>query len=172
MTDHAAFLDATLPHLDVVWNVARRMAADQASAEDLVQETYLRAFRSYQTKGTGDMRSWLVAICLNTARSEFRRSQRRPQEEPMTALLSATTSGGDVAGGALAALERQALGRMLAELPEAQRTAIVLVDLAGLTAHEAATVVGAPRGTVLARIHRGRRRLARLLEREGIRRGP
>jgi hypothetical protein len=62
MTDHAAFLDATLPHLDVVWNVARRMAANPALAEDLVQETYLRAFRSYDSKSTGEMRSWLVAL--------------------------------------------------------------------------------------------------------------
>jgi len=172
MTDHAAFLDATLPHLDVVWNVAPRTAPDRASAEDLVQETYLRALLSYQTKRAGDMRSWLVPICLNAARSEFRRSQRRPQEEPMTALPSVTTSGGDVAVEAVAALERQALGRAMAELPESQRTAIVLVDLAGLTAREAAAVIGAPSGTILARIHRGRRRLARLLEHEGIRRGP
>jgi RNA polymerase sigma-70 factor (ECF subfamily) len=173
MTDHAAFLDATLPHLDVVWNVARRMAPDPASAEDLVQETYLRAFRSYQTKGAGEMRSWLVAICLNTARSELRRRRRRPQEEPGATLrLSAAASGDDVAAEALTALERQALGRALDELPEPQRTAIVLVDLAGLTAREAAVVVGAPRGTILARIHRGRRQLARLLEREGVRDDP
>src|SRR6266849_1909922 len=169
MTDHASFLDATLPHLDVVWNVARRMAADPASAEDLVQETYLRAFRSYAGKGAGDMRSWLVAICLNVARSEFRRSQRRPQHEPQADLpLTRAVGGDDVAAEAVAALERQALSRALAELPEPQRTAIVLVDLGGLTAAEAAAVVGAPRGTILARVHRGRRHLAQLLEREGI----
>jgi RNA polymerase sigma-70 factor, ECF subfamily len=171
MTDHAVFLDATLPHLDVVWNVARRMAADSALAEDLVQETYLRAFRGYQTKGTGEMRSWLVAICLNAARSEFRRSQRRPQEEPVASLPLVAASGGDAAAEALAGLERQALGRALAELPEPQRISIVLVDLAGLTAREAATVMGTPRGTVLARVHRGRRHLARVLEREGIQHG-
>jgi RNA polymerase sigma-70 factor (ECF subfamily) len=171
MTDHAAFLDATLPHLDAVWNVARRMAGDPASAEDLVQETYLRAFRSYQTKGTGAMRSWLVAICLNAARSEFRRGQRRPQEESATAIPIATAAAGDVAVEAIAALDREALGRALAELPAPQRIAIVLVDLAGLTAREAAAAVGAPRGTILARVHRGRRRLAGLLEQEVIRHG-
>jgi RNA polymerase sigma-70 factor (ECF subfamily) len=72
----------------------------------------------------------------------------------------------------MASLERQALGRALAQLPEPQRIAIVLVDLAGLTAAEAAAVEGAPRGTILARVHRGRRRLAQLLEREGIHHGP
>ena len=173
MTDHAVFLDATLPHLDVVWNVARRMAPDAAAVEDLVQETYLRAFRSYGGKGTGEMRSWLVAICLNAARSEFRRSQRRPAEEPAASPSAAlTVPGDDVADQALAELDRQALGRGLRSLPEAQLIAIVLVDLAGLTAREAAQVVDAPRGTILARVHRGRRHLAQLLEREGIRHGP
>jgi RNA polymerase sigma-70 factor (ECF subfamily) len=170
MTDHAAFLDTTLPHLDVVWNVARRLAPDPASAEDLVQETYLRAYRSYGTKGSGEIRSWLVAICLNTARSEFRRRQRRPQTEPDASLFMTTLAGDDdVAGEALATVEREALGQCLAELPQPQRTAIVLVDLAGLTAAEAAVVVGAPRSTILARIHRGRRHLALLLEQQGIR---
>jgi RNA polymerase sigma-70 factor (ECF subfamily) len=77
-----------------------------------------------------------------------------------------------VAATALAAVQREALTQTLAELPEAQRVAIVLVDLAGLTAQEAADVLGAPRGTILARVHRGRRQLACLLEGEGIRDGP
>jgi RNA polymerase sigma-70 factor (ECF subfamily) len=171
MTDQSAFLDATLPHLDALWNVARRMAPDPASAEDLVQETWLRAFRSYHTQGSGDLRSWLVAICMNTARSEFRRHRRRPQEQS-GASIPATPSDVDVAATALAAVQREALTQTLAELPEAQRVAIVLVDLAGLTAQEAADVLGAPRGTILARVHRGRRQLACLLEGEGIRDGP
>jgi RNA polymerase sigma-70 factor (ECF subfamily) len=111
MIDHAAFLDATLPHLDAVWNVARRMAQNAASAEDLVQETYLRAFRSYQTQGSGDMRAWLVAICMNTARSEYRRSRRRPQEEP-EASFPTPAADDDVLAAALAALEREALTRV------------------------------------------------------------
>jgi RNA polymerase sigma-70 factor (ECF subfamily) len=172
MTDHAAFLDTTLPLLDVVWNVARRMAPDRASAEDLVQETYLRAYRSFDTKASVETRSSLIAICLNTARSEFRRSQRRPQTEPHGSLVVATSGGDDIAAEALAKIERAALGRALAELPEPQRIAIVLVDLAGLTASEAGMVTGAPRGTILARIHRGRRHLAHLLEKQGIRRDP
>jgi RNA polymerase sigma-70 factor (ECF subfamily) len=119
------------------------------------------------------MRSWLVAICLNAARSEFRRSQRRPEEKPAASLTAAlTVPGDDVADEALAELDRQALGRALASLPEPQRIAIMLVDLGGLTAREAAEVVDVPRGTILARVHRGRRHLAQLLEREGIRDGP
>lgn len=74
-----AFLGSTMAHLDVVWSISRRSNADPAAAEDLVQETYGRAWAGFAAKGEGDVRSWLVAICLNAARSERRRGLRRPQ---------------------------------------------------------------------------------------------
>lgn len=79
---HQLFLDATLPHLDVVWGIARRMSADPAGAEDLVQETYARTWRGFANQGRGDVRSWLVAICLNAGRTELRRGQRSPRIAP------------------------------------------------------------------------------------------
>ncbi len=171
MNDETLFLDATLGHLDVVWAVARRLATDHHRAEDLVQETYLRAFSGFADKRDGDTRSWLIAICLNAARSDARRAKRRPIETGDSPLTNAA-SGADVADAALASVERAAVARALAELSEAQRVAVVLVDIGGLSAREAAEVLGAPRGTVLARVHRGRRKLAELLEREGVRGGP
>ncbi|MGI8985074.1 MAG: RNA polymerase sigma factor [Acidimicrobiales bacterium] len=170
MTDQR-FLDATLPHLDVVWSIARRMSPDAAGAEDLVQETYARAWRGFADQGRGDLRSWMVAICMNAARSEIRRSRRRP----VTLLPDAAAdraAGHDVEGDAVAGIEREAVARALAALPEPQRRAVVLVDIGGLSAREAAEVEGAPRGTILARVHRGRRQLAALLEREGLHHGP
>ena len=167
---HRRFLNATLPHLDAVYNVARRLARDLALADDLVQETYLRAFKGFAGYQGGSMRGWLVSICLNTARSEARRAQRRPGEA-LEANFEVASGDDDVSEEAMASLERDAIVRALARLPEAQRTSVVLVDVAGLTAAEAADLLACPRGTVLARVHRGRRRLATLLEREGIHRG-
>ncbi len=171
MTDQP-FLDATMAHLDVVWSIARRMSPGPADAEDLVQETYARAWRGFADQGRGDVRSWLVAICLNAARSELRRTRRRPVTLIDGSELEQHEATADVSADALASVERQAVSRALAALPEAQRRAIVLVDIGGLTAREAAEIEGSPRGTILARLHRGRRQLAVLADRKGLHRGP
>ena len=165
------FLAATMPHLDAVWSVARRMATDPSGAEDLVQETYLRAFRSFAQQGRGELRSWLVAICVNVARSEYRRIRRRPSEQLSAEPVAWYDPDGDAATIALARLDKAAVEDALGRLPEAQRTAIVMMDLAGLTAREVGEALGVPRGTILARVHRGRQRLAGVLEREGLRDG-
>ena len=168
---HQLFLDATMPHLDLVWSIARRMSADHAGAEDLVQETYARAWRGFANQGRGDVRAGLGTICLNVGRSELRRGLRSPRIAPGFDEASDAPSAVDVSGDALASLDREAVAQALAALPLVQRRAIVLVDIGGLSAREAAEIEQAPRGTILARVHRGRRRLAVLLEREGVRRG-
>jgi len=177
--DHRAFLDATLPYLDVVWQVARHAAGDGQDPEDLVQETYLRAYAAFGSYRGENTRAWLAAICLNAGRSEARRRRRRPWEVPARALLDAlpvVRAGGgqaapDVADVVIAGLDAQAVSRCLALLPEQQRVAIVLMDVAGYTARETAEALGCPRGTVLARVHRGRRRLAQLLDKAGVSHG-
>ena len=177
--DHRAFLDATLPYLDVVWQVARHAAGDGQDPEDLVQETYLRAYAAFGSYRGENTRAWLAAICLNAGRSEARRRRRRPWEVPARALLDAlpvVRAGGgqaapDVADVVIAGLDAQAVSRCLALLPEQQRVAIVLMDVAGYTARETAEALGCPRGTVLARVHRGRRRLAHLLTEAGVSHG-
>jgi len=176
--DHRVFLDATLPYLDVVWQVARRAAVEGQDPEDLVQETYLRAYAGFGSYRGGNTRAWLAAICLNAARSQARRRRRRPWEVPGPALLDALPwyradggSAADVADVVIADLEAEKVTRCLALLPEPQRMCIVLVDVAGYTAREAAEALGCPRGTVLARVHRGRRRLAQLLAEAGVSHG-
>jgi RNA polymerase sigma-70 factor (ECF subfamily) len=162
--DERKFLEATLPHLDAVHAVARRLCADRSQAEDLVQETYLRAFAGFAGHRGESTRAWLTAICVNAARAEWRRKGRRVAELPLD---------DDAGGGALdprmeAHVERESVVRALAQLPEEQRLAIVLMDLAGNTASEVAAIVGAPRGTILARAHRGKRKLAAILRSEGV----
>ena len=173
--DHRAFLDATLPYLDVVYQVARHAAGDGQDPEDLVQETYLRAYEAFSSWRGQNMRAWLAAICLNAARSQARRRRRRAWEAPFGVPLDALPVAGaggrhadDVADVVIAGLDAQAVARCLALLPEPQRVCIVLMDVAGYTAREAAEALGCPRGTVLARVHRGRRRLARLLTEAGV----
>ena len=177
--DHRAFLDATIPYLDVVWQVARQAAGEGQDPEDLVQETYLRAYAGFGSCRGGNPRAWLAAICLNVARSQARRRRRRPWEVPGPALPDvppwSRADGGqgtaDVADVVIAGLDAEKVSRCLALLPEPQRECIVLVDVAGYTAREAAKALGCPRGTVLARVHRGRRRLARLLAEAGVSHG-
>jgi len=177
--DHRAFLEATLPHLDVVYQVARRTAGDGQDPEDLVQETYLRAYAAFGSDRGEHTRAWLAAICLNAARSEARRRRRRPRELPASELLGALpplrAAGGeaaaDVADVVIAGLDARAVSGCLALLPEPQRVCIVLMDVAGYTAAETAEALGCPRGTVLARVHHGRRRLAGLLAEAGVSHG-
>jgi len=177
--DHRVFLDATIPYLDVVWQVARRAAGEGQDPEDLVQETYLRAYAAFGSCRGENMRAWLAAICLNVARSQARRRRRRPWEVPGPALLDAPTQsrgdGGegtaDVADVVIAGLDTETVSRCLGLLPEPQRACIVLMDVAGYTAREAAEALGCPRGTVLARVHRGRRKLAQLLAEAGVSHG-
>jgi RNA polymerase sigma-70 factor (ECF subfamily) len=177
--DHRLFLEATLPHLDAVYQVARHAAADGQDPEDLVQETYLRAYAGFGSYRGGNARAWLAAICLNVARSQARRRRRRPWEVPGPALLDVLPwyradggeSAADVADVVIAGLEAKEVSRCLGMLPEPQRACIVLVDVAGYTAKEAAAVLRCPRGTVLARVHRGRRRLAQLLAEAGVSHG-
>src|SRR3989442_15439645 len=112
------FLEATLPHLDALHCLARRLARDPHHADDLVQETYLRAFAGFDGKREGSVRSWLVAICLNTFRSEGRRLRCRPREDLDAAdLVVDLRAHSDVPAEALAALRRQAVGDALPRLP-------------------------------------------------------
>jgi len=171
--DHRAFLDATLPHVDAVYHVARHAARAGQEPEDLVQETYLRAFAAFGSYRGENTRAWLAAICLNVARSEARRRRRRPWQVPAQVLLDALPAAGaeearDVADVVIADLDARAVARCLGLLPEPQRVCIVLMDVAGYTAREAGEALGCPRGTVLARVHRGRRKLARLLAEAGV----
>jgi len=181
--DHRAFLEATLPYLDVVHRIARHAAPGGQDAEDLVQETYLRAYAAFDAYRGENTRAWLAAICLNAARSEARRRRRRPREltgyPPADSARAGCEEGGradprrpgelpDVADVVIAALDAEAVAGCLARLPAEQRWCIVLMDVAGYTARETAELLGCPRGTVLARVHRGRRKLAGLLTEAGV----
>lgn len=161
---HEEFLAATLPALDLVYNLARRMTDRRDDVEDLVQETYLRAFEAWvDRRRPRKVEPWLATICLNAGRSRMRRGwSRREVPDDVEGLATDPVS---VEEDALSGLRRSLVHDGLSRLPPEQRVAIVLMDLSGFTAAEVARITGAPRGTVLARVHRGRKKLAAMLER-------
>ena len=164
----AAFLDAALPHLDALTHLARNLTRTGQDAEDLLQETYLRAFEHFDQYRGGSFRAWLAAICLNVARSQGRRRARRPVELLTDGFVEHDAASDDVFAAATASLDRAVIRAALDTLPEPQRLCILLMDVAGYTAAEAAAALSCPRGTVLARVHRGRRRLAQVLAESGV----
>lgn len=160
---HEEFLAATLPALDLVYNLARRIARERDEVEDLVQETYLRAFEAWVTRRRpARVEPWMATICLNAGRSRLRRAWNR---EIPTAVDDIQADRDSVEEEVMRGLRRSTIHEALWRLPPEQRVAIALMDLSGFTATEVARITGAPRGTVLARVHRGRKKLAAMLER-------
>lgn len=158
------FLEAFMQHLDRLHNLARGLTSSRADAEDLVQETCLLALRGWRQQQPDDPGPWLATVCLNAARSAQRKRAVRPVESRAEAwLVQRADPASDTAQQALAALDVSRVRRALRRLPDAQREAITLMDLSGFTASQVASIVQAPRGTVLARVHRGRKALAALL---------
>lgn len=158
------FLGATMGAMDLVFNLSRRLTDSRQDAEDLVQDTFLRAFGAWvEHRRPKKVEPWLATICLNLARSRYRARGRRPSEVPLQEWMVEPRPTADPESRAVETIGREELYRAIRELPEEQRIAITLVDLSGFTTYEAAEAMGTPRGTVLSRLHRGRRALARLL---------
>ncbi len=164
-----AFDSEVLPHLDLLYGNALRLTRSKADAEDLVQETILRAFRFFDRFERGsNVKAWLLRIQYNLFVNRYRRGVReRDVRESMahepggrdvlsrTALRALTDPDGD----ALRPLVQQELAAALEELPEDHRTVVVLADIEELSYKEIAEVLGCPIGTVMSRLHRARRAL-------------
>jgi len=170
--DVAAFEQTTLPVLPDLLRFARSLTRDATQAEDLVQETYLRALAGWHSFRAGsDARRWLFTICHHAFLRGLRREQRyvaAPAHDPaLDSLATAVAHGQAQATGLLARVERMdlqpAIERALGALAAHYRAAVVLVDVEGLAYEEAAAVLGVAVGTVRSRLFRGRRVLQELL---------
>jgi len=160
----AGFLDAFTEHLDRLHNLARGLTRSAQDAEDLVSETCVLALRGWRRCPPDDPAAWLATVCLNAARSSYRRQSVRPVEVQADDWLQTRVDDrADTARSALSAVQSARVREALAGLSTEQREAITLMDLGGYTAAQVAQILGAPRGTVLARVHRGRKVLARRL---------
>src|SRR5919108_2973121 len=162
--EHEEFLHATMGAMELVYNLARRFADRPEDTEDLVQETYLAAYRAWRDhRRPHRIEPWIATICLNLGRSRYRATARRPIEVTIEDRDFRAPEVREPERAAEAALDQEALRRALQMLPDEQRIALTLVDLGGLSTAEAARAMDTPRGTVLSRLHRGRRALAALL---------
>ena len=174
-TQAADFHEEALPHMDAVFRFALRLAGTRDLAEDLVQETFLRAFRSWDqyTPGT-QCKSWLFTICRNVFLRHAERSQRHdeivaenvdrsaPAFEVVNPLWAKAVEA-DPEGDFFKSIVDEEVLRHLQDLPEDYRTAVVLSDLEGFTYQEIAEMMEVPVGTVKSRLFRGRRVLQRVL---------
>ena len=170
--ERVEFEEAVLALADDVWRVARRLARDVPEAEDLVQETYVRAIRSWRSYEPGtNLRAWLLRILHNYAIDQARRRQRAPDVEPLEEgdyyLYNRLDQG--LRGGQadierlIDQLSQGPVMDALDDLPQNFKEAVVLVDLGDFSYQEAADILEIPIGTVMSRLHRGRRALKKAL---------
>lgn len=175
--DRARFEEDALELADQVYRVARRFVGSREEAEDLVQETYARAFRSWKsfTPGT-NLRAWLLRILTNLNVDRGRKIQRTPQTQPLEetdyflANKVASAAGEEAleADEVVERLSQDSIVKALADIPHQYRDAVVLVDIGDFTYADAAQILDVPIGTVMSRLHRGRRALKQRLAEEAV----
>lgn len=166
---HEAFATHVLPELEVLLRVARSLTHHPADAEDLTQETLLRAFRAIDRFDGRHPRAWLLTIMRNAQLNRVRR--RRPESageaDEILARMPAPPDEGPEAA-VLAGRFDAAVEAAFEALPERFRRVVEIVDLDGLSYQEAAAAIGVPVGTVMSRLHRARRRMRDQLEAAGL----
>jgi RNA polymerase sigma-70 factor (ECF subfamily) len=171
------FEEEALELADQVYRVARRMVGTREEAEELVQDTYARAFRSWRsfTPGT-NMRAWLLRILTNLNTDRGRKLQRTPDLQPLEEsdyylANKVAAAEGEQALDQERVVERLSQGGVvdaLAALPHDFRDVVVLVDLGEFSYADAAQILDVPIGTVMSRLHRGRRILKQKLAEESL----
>jgi len=175
MADQASFADQAMEHMPSLYAAAMRMTRNRADAEDLVQETYLKAYRAFGgfQEGT-NLRAWLYRILTNTFINIYRAKKRRPEESDLDDVedlylyrrlgaLEAAQAGRSAEDEVLDSFTETEVKSALEALPEQFRMAVLLADVEGFQYKEIAEILDIPIGTVMSRLHRGRRGLQKSL---------
>jgi len=175
MADQADFADDAMPLMSSLYSAALRMTRNAADAEDLVQETYLRAYRAYDRFEAGtNLKAWMYRILTNSYINSYRKKQRRPDESDLDDVedLYLYRRVGGLEGSVLGRSAEDELMDLFGEaevkeaveaLPEHYRLPVMLADVEGFAYKEIAEILDIPVGTVMSRLHRGRKQLQKRL---------
>jgi len=175
MADQATFAEQAMPLMDGLYSAALRMTRNPADAEDLVQETYLKAYRAFATFRDGtNLKAWLYRILTNTYINQYRARKRRPEESDLEEVedlylyrrlggLEGATAGQSAEEELLEHLTSAEVKEALESLPEQFRMAVLLADVEGFAYKEIAEILDIPIGTVMSRLHRGRKAMQKRL---------
>jgi RNA polymerase sigma-70 factor, ECF subfamily len=169
--DRVRFEEDALALSDQVYRVARHLVGSRDDADDLMQETYARAFRSWRSFQPGtNLRAWLLRILTNLNIDRGRRQQRSPDTQPLEEgdyflynRLEAAADGATDEEHVVERLSQNDVVAALAEVPHDFRDVVVLVDIGDFTYADAAQILDIPVGTVMSRLHRGRRILKKAM---------
>ena len=183
MADQATFADQAMQFMPSLYSAALRMTRNPSDAEDVVQETYLKAYRAFGgfQEGT-NLKAWLYKILTNTFINAYRSKKRRPEQsdiEDVEDLYLYRRLGGLEAAAASRSAEDEVLDLFtegeikdaIEALPEQFRMAVLLADVEGFSYKEIADILDVPIGTVMSRLHRGRKGLQKTLYEFGRSRG-
>ena len=154
----ARFEQVVLPHLDAAYNLARWLVRNNADAEDLAQEAFLRAFKFFGGFHGGNSRAWLLTIVRNTCYTWLQQNRAHEPATPFDEEIHGA-QGANPETILLEGADRQTLKQALEELPAEFREVIILRELEGMSYKEIAQVVDVPVGTVMSRLARARKRL-------------
>jgi RNA polymerase sigma-70 factor (ECF subfamily) len=175
MADQASFSDDAMQYAGQLYSAAMRMTRNPADAEDLVQETFLKAYRAYDSFQAGtNLKAWLYRILTNTFINKYRKDSRRPNEVDLGAveeLYLYRRLGSEESAEAARTTEDRVLDglvesdikRAVEDLPENFRIPVLLAGLEGLSYQEIADTLDIPIGTVMSRLHRGRKAMQKTL---------
>ena len=177
VADQAHFADLAMEHMSSLYSAALRMTRNPADAEDLVQETYLKAYRGFGgfEEGT-NLKAWLYRILTNTYINSYRAKQRRPDETDLDEVedlylyrrlggLEAARAGRSAEDELMDLFSEAEVKAAVEELPENFRMAVLLADVEGFSYKEIAEIMDIPIGTVMSRLHRGRKALEKAVVR-------
>ena len=172
-----------MEHMPSLYSAALRMTRNPSDAEDLVQETYLKAYRAFGSFQEGtNLKAWLYKILTNTFINSYRARKRRPEQSDVDDVedlylfrrlggLEASTAGRSAEDQVMALFTDGEVKEALESLPESFRMAVLLADVEGFSYKEIAEIMDVPIGTVMSRLHRGRKALQRALLEFGRERG-